>query len=135
YSTRVGSGPFPSELNDETGATIRERGKEYGVSTGRARRCGWFDAVAARYAVRINGIELIAVTLLDVLDAFDEIPIAVGYRLKGGQVIREFPADTASLEGATAEYVVAKGWKSELSAARCFDDLPPAAKDYLRRLE
>src|SRR6185436_3653482 len=110
----VGSGPMPTELKDATGELIRERGREYGVSTGRARRCGWFDAVAARYAVRINGIDRLALTLLDVLDVFDEIPIAVGYKVKGGEVLREFPADTALLEGATPELVIAKGWKSEL---------------------
>ena len=135
YTTRVGGGPMPTELDDATGELLRERGREYGVSTGRPRRCGWFDAVAGRYAVRVNGVDMLAVTLLDVLDEFDEIKVGVGYRTPGGEVLRHLPADTALLASATVEYETLPGWRTPLGGVRRFDDLPPAAKAYVARLE
>ena len=134
YSTRVGEGPFPTEDTGAAGALLRERGHEYGTVTGRPRRCGWFDAVAARYAARINGMDSAALTLLDVLDAFDEIRICTAYRHKGS-LLKEFPSEPWVLSSCEPEYTLLKGWKKETTACRKFDELPAAALDYVRTLE
>lgn len=133
YSTRVGLGPFPTEIHDETGRVIRERGREYGTTTGRPRRCGWFDAVAARYSATINALDSAALTLFDVLDVFDEIPICTGYRWRGME-IEDFPAEPWVLEEAEPMYEVLPGWRMETSRARKMADLPPNARRYVDRI-
>lgn len=133
YSTRVGLGPFPTEILDETGRLIRERGREYGTTTGRARRCGWFDGVAARYSSTINGLDAAALTLLDVLDVFEEVSICVAYRWRGME-IAEFPAEPWVLEEAEPIYEVLPGWRTETSHARKMADLPPNARRYIDRI-
>jgi len=134
YGTRVGEGPFPTEDTGPMGDLIRERGHEYGTVTGRPRRCGWFDAVAARYAVRVSGMDSAALTLLDVLDALDEIRVCTGYRHKGS-LLEEMPADWSILKSCEPEYVTVKGWKQDTTGCRSWDDLPAAAQDYVRTLE
>ena len=131
YCTRVGGGPFPSELEDENGERLRENGAEFGVVTGRPRRCGWFDAVAARYAARLNGLTSAVITKLDVLSGFDRIGIVTGYRL-GGKPVGFGAAGQAGLQ-LDVEYV--EGWRDDLSAVRRIEDLPPAALSYVRRIE
>ncbi len=134
YTTRVGEGPFPTELKDQVGERIRERGGEYGATTGRPRRCGWFDAVVVNHSVRINGIREMAITKLDVLNGFDRIKICVGYRL-GGKVIRQVPSNLEMLKSAEPVYEELEGWKTEIKAAKSFNDLPGNAQRYLRRIE
>jgi len=134
YSTRVGEGPFPTEERGPVGDRIRERGNEYGTVTGRPRRCGWFDAVAARYASRLNGMDSAALTLLDVLDDFDEVRICTGYRYKG-DVIERFPSEPWIFAGAEPVYKVLKGWRKPTTACRSFDDLPEEASAYVRAIE
>lgn len=134
YSTRVGGGPMPAELTKDTGELIRQRGREWGVNTGRPRRTGWFDAVAARQTSRLNGVTEIALTLLDVLDVFDEIGICTGYDF-GDLVIDHVPALLDSLEGAAPRLEFLPGWNEDLTAARSFDALPVAAVDYLAAIE
>jgi adenylosuccinate synthase len=134
YSTRVGEGPFPTEDTAEAGQLLRERGHEYGTVTGRPRRCGWFDAVAARYAARLNGMDCAALTLLDVLDAFDEIQVCTGYRYEG-RTIQDFPAEPWILPACEPVYVKVKGWKQETTACRTLQDLPAGAIDYVKTLE
>jgi len=134
YCTRVGSGPFVTELACATGDLIRERGREYGTTTGRPRRCGWFDAVAARHSVRINALDGIALTLLDVLDAFDEVKVCTAYEFEG-QRYDEFPAAPWVLEGASPVYETLPGWKSEIFGCRDWDALPARARDYVAYLE
>ncbi len=112
YATRVGSGPFPTELDDAIGEGIRERGAEYGTTTGRPRRCGWFDAVAARFAVEVSGIDAIALTKLDILDGVDEIKVATSYRLPDGSTIDTFPADAEVAEALEPIYETRPGWSS-----------------------
>src|ERR1043165_8707934 len=109
YTTRVGEGPLPTELTDEMGNRLRESGQEYGASTGRPRRCGWYDAVAVRYAVRINGLDALALTKLDVLDGIEALQICTGYRC-GGEVLSEMPADTAQLATCEPIYETLSGW-------------------------
>ena len=133
YSTRVGRGPLPTELTGEAGALIRERGREYGTTTGRPRRCGWFDGVAGRYSVAVNGLDSIALMLFDVLDVFDEIPVCVGYRWKDMD-ISEFPAEPWVLAEAQPVYEVLPGWRADTSAARKVEDLPRNARRYVDRL-
>ena len=135
YTTRVGEGPMPTELSDATGERLRESGQEYGASTGRPRRCGWFDAVVVRYSARINGLDGLALTKLDVLDGLPEVLLCVGYRTAGGVEIREFPADLRVLEGATAIYERMPGWTSPTKGATRFEALPTEAQNYVRRLE
>ena len=130
YTTRVGGGPFVTELEDDTGEHLRRRGNEFGTTTGRPRRCGWLDAVAARYARRLNGVDLLAVTKLDVLDELDEIKICTGYR-HGGKIYREMPAQLHILAEAEPEYRSVKGWKTSTIGALNLADLPQAARDYL----
>ncbi len=133
YTTRVGEGPFPTELLDDTGELIREQGQEYGASTGRPRRCGWFDAVVVNYSRRINNIDSLVITKLDVLDVLDEIKICTGYRYKG-DLLKTVPADVRILEQCRPEYLTVKGWKQKTHEIRDFEDLPAIAQDYLKRL-
>lgn len=133
YSSRVGSGPFPTELFDETGHELRERGHEYGTTTGRARRVGWFDAVAARRVVRLNGVTEIALTLLDVLDAFDPIQVGVGYELDG-QRIDTVPTISTDYDRVTPILEPSAGWLEDISAVRSADALPPRAIEYVERI-
>ncbi|HEY63953.1 MAG TPA: adenylosuccinate synthase [Caldilineae bacterium] len=132
YSTAVGAGPFPVELKDEVGERLREIGGEYGATTGRPRRCGWFDAVAVRRSAWLNGFTGLAITKLDVLDSFPEIKICVGYRLDG-EVIKHVP-DTPVLEQVTPVYETWPGWQTSTRDARTWDDLPEAARAYLNRI-
>ena len=133
YTTRVGEGPFPTELHDETGNLIREHGQEYGASTGRPRRCGWFDTVVVSYSRRINNLDTLVITKLDVLDSPDEIKICTGYRYKN-DILKSFPPDIQVLEECRPEYETVKGWKQSTSDIREYNDLPVLAKDYLNRL-
>ncbi|MGQ9455732.1 MAG: adenylosuccinate synthase [Armatimonadota bacterium] len=133
YTTRVGAGPCPTEHKDSIGDRIRERGREYGTTTGRPRRCGWFDAVAVRYAARVNGVSAIAVTLLDVLSGFDTVQICVGYSIDGKQTT-EFTTDVDSLWKAVPIYEELPGWTEEIGDARVFDDLPASARRYVERI-
>jgi adenylosuccinate synthase len=134
YTTRVGSGPFPTELKDATGVKLKERGHEFGATTGRPRRCGWFDTVLVRYAVRVNGLSGIAVTKLDVLDECEEIKIGTGYRYRG-EVLQEMPLEPAVLEKCEPVYETAKGWGQSTTGMTQFDRLPKEAKQYLSKLE
>jgi adenylosuccinate synthase len=134
YSTRVGGGPMPTELLDETGQLIRERGREYGTSTGRPRRTGWFDGVAARHVARLNGVTEVAVTLTDVLDPFEEIQVCTGYDLDG-EVTNRVPALVEDYLRIKPVYDSVAGWSRDITAARVADDLPENARNYLKRLE
>ncbi len=131
YTTRVGSGPFPTELFDDNGAHMAERGVEFGTTTGRPRRCGWLDLVALKYATRLNGATSLAMTKLDVLAGLDTLSVAVRYRSKEGAVLDEFPYHQSVLHSATPEYVELPGFGDEIVDARSEDDLPPAAREYL----
>jgi adenylosuccinate synthase len=134
YCTRVGEGPFPTELNDALGEKLREIGGEYGATTGRPRRCGWFDGVTSRHAVQINGIEEVAITKLDVLSGLDEIKFGIAYQHNGTKTDR-MPTDTKVLAQCRPVYKSFKGWKEDLSKVRRYEDLPKAAKIYLNFLE
>lgn len=134
YCTRVGSGPMPTELLDETGNLIREHAQEYGTTTGRARRCGWFDAVAARFSTRVNGYTKLAITRLDVLDNLPTLKICTGYELDGRRT-ESFPAVAAALERCRPIYEEMAGWMEPTSGVREFDRLPAAARRYVSRLE
>jgi adenylosuccinate synthase len=123
-----------TELDNEEGALIRERGHEYGTTTGRPRRCGWFDAVAARYSVRINGMSGIALTLMDVLDTFDEVKVCVAYEFEGRR-LTDFPAGLWVLEGATPIYETVPGWKSDIYGLTDWNALPANARAYVGYLE
>jgi adenylosuccinate synthase len=133
YTTRVGNGPFPTEITGPFGETIRKIGAEYGATTGRPRRCGWFDAVIARYATRINGLSSLAITKLDVLDTLSEISICTGYRY-GDRVLTNFPVDSDVLEKVEPIYETHPGWESSTKDIRDFDKLPPKAVSYLNRI-
>jgi adenylosuccinate synthase len=134
YTTRVGGGPFPTELLDEHGAYLQKRGNEYGAVTGRPRRTGWFDAAVVRYAVMLNGFDALALTKLDVLDEFDEINISTGYRCRG-ELLEDMPYGANVLAECEPVYETLPGWKATTSRTTNFDELPPAAKDYVRRVE
>ncbi len=134
YSTRVGGGPFPTELLDETGDRIRERGREYGTTTGRPRRCGWLDVVAVRYAAMICGADALACTLLDVLSGLDELKICTAYR-RGGQRTERFLPDAEDLEGWVPEYETLPGWSEEIVDTSDRSGLPANAQRYLERIE
>ena len=134
YTTRVGEGPLPTELHGAEGDLLRESGREYGASTGRPRRCGWYDAVAVRYAVRVNGLDALAVTKLDVLDGLDEIPVCTAYR-HGDGLLTEFPASPAILAGCEPVYERLRGWSRPTAGVRRYGDLPPEARAYLARIE
>ena len=133
YCTRVGNGPFPTELLDATGERLRTIGQEFGATTGRPRRCGWFDAVALRYSAMINGITRIAITKLDVLDTFEEIKICVGYEVKGKR-LKSFPTDLTTLERITPVFESFPGWKEPISSVRSYADLPSDARRYVEAL-
>ena len=134
YTTRVGEGPLPTELSGPLAERLRETGQEYGASTGRPRRCGWFDAVVVRYSVRVNGLDALALTKLDVLDGLDEVLICTGYRTSQG-VINEFPADLRSLVGVEPVYVRVPGWSRPTRGVTEFDRLPAEAQRYVHKLE
>jgi len=134
YTTRVGNGPLPTESLDASGEQLRKVGAEFGAVTGRPRRCGWFDATVVRYAVRVNGLTGLAVTKLDVLDGFGEIPVGTEYRI-GREACEEMPADVSRLEQVTPQYEVLPGWRRPTGAARRLADLPPEARAYLDRLQ
>ena len=134
YTTRVGNGPLPTEADAAQAARIRDLGGEFGATTGRPRRCGWFDAVVVRYAVRINGLTDLAVTKLDVLDSFAEIPVCVGYRLDGGS-LDSMPADLERIDRVEPIYETLPGWQRPVGEARRLADLPAAARAYLDRLQ
>jgi adenylosuccinate synthase len=134
YSTRVGSGPFPTELTDATGQLLGDRGAEYGVVTGRRRRCGWFDAVLVRQAVKVGGIQGLALTKLDVLDGLAELKICTGYRIRG-EHFRHLPAAPGAQAAAQPEYEVMEGWSGSSRGARSVADLPAQAVKYVRRIE
>jgi adenylosuccinate synthase len=133
YTTRVGEGPFPTELLGDTGDAIRGRGMEYGASTGRPRRCGWFDAVVARYAGMINNLDTLVVTKLDVLDGLKQIKICTGYRYKG-EVLDSFPPDVHVLKACKPVYKTVPGWSRNTAGICDFQELPALAQDYLKRL-
>jgi adenylosuccinate synthase len=133
YSSRVGSGPFPTELFDETGNELRERGNEYGTTTGRARRVGWFDAVAARRVARLNGVTEIALTLLDVLDTFDPIQIGVGYELDG-EPISVVPTISGDYDRVRPVLSPIAGWLEVITSIRSSDELPPNVHAYIARI-
>ncbi|MCL5960705.1 MAG: adenylosuccinate synthase [Chloroflexi bacterium] len=138
YSTRVGKGPIPTELTDATGEYIREQGgeghQEYGTTTGRPRRCGWFDAVAARFVARLNGLSGAAITRLDVFDGLPTIKVCAAYRLRG-DLIRDFPSDLSALAEVEPVYEEYPGWLSPTAGVRSYEDLPANARAYLSRLE
>jgi len=134
YTTRVGSGPFPTELNDDRGEYLRKSGGEYGVTTGRSRRCGWFDAVIARYATRVNGITDFFLTKLDVLSGLDTVPICVGYTV-GGVRTDDMPMTQTDIHHAVPVYEEMPGWWEDISKARTFEDLPVNAQNYVLRIE
>ncbi|OFX13167.1 MAG: adenylosuccinate synthase [Armatimonadetes bacterium RBG_16_58_9] len=133
YTTRVGAGPCPTEMRDETGDRIREQGNEYGTTTGRPRRCGWFDAVAVRYSARINGVACIALSLLDVLSGFDTLKICTAYDIEGRRV-HDFPSAAAVLAKAIPIYEEMPGWDEDISQVRSFHDLPASARRYVERI-
>ena len=134
YTTRVGSGPFPTELNDGTGELLRERGAEYGATTGRPRRCGWFDAAALRRSIQINGVSGLCITKLDVLDGMDEVQVCTGYRVDG-KLYNLLPAGAEDTERCEPVYEVHPGWKDSTVGIQEFDRLPSGARNYLDRLQ
>jgi adenylosuccinate synthase len=133
YTTRVGEGPFPTELRDSVGEHIRARGREYGTVTGRPRRCGWFDAVLARYSAKICGVHALAVMLLDVLSELDELSICVAYECRGERRAVP-PSDTEQLAECTPVYIKKPGWRRDIAGVRRLSDLPAQARDYLDTL-
>jgi adenylosuccinate synthase len=134
YTTRVGGGAFPTELENEHGEHLRRRGNEFGTVTGRPRRCGWLDLPVLRTAAMLNGLDEIALTKLDVLDEFDEIPVCTGYKVRG-ESWKTFPAFAVAHNDYQPEYRTFKGWKSSTAGMTSYDELPQAAKDYVRFLE
>jgi adenylosuccinate synthase len=130
YTTRVGLGPFPTELLDDTGENLRKLGAEYGATTGRPRRCGWFDAFLVKYSATINGIEEAAVTKLDVLSSFKEIKICTGYTLNG-RILKSYPTDVQRLSEVVPVYETLNGWNKDISECRTYSELPSEAKEYL----
>jgi adenylosuccinate synthase len=134
YTTRVGGGPFPTEQENEVGQTLGERGREFGTVTGRPRRCGWFDAVLVRQAIKVNGIDGIALTKLDVLDGFDELKVCVGYKL-GDKVLDHLPASTVGQARVEPIYETLEGWSDSTQGARSWADLPATTIKYVRRIE
>jgi adenylosuccinate synthase len=134
YTTRVGGGPLPTEFDEAMGERVRSLGNEFGATTGRPRRCGWFDAVVVRYAVRVNGLTALAVTKLDVLDTLERIGLCTGYEV-GGECIEEFPGDIADLDGIRPRYEWFEGWRTPTGAVRQLADLPTQARAYLDRVE
>jgi len=133
YTTRVGEGPFPTELTDAIGEEIRRRGQEFGASTGRPRRCGWFDAVVVHYARLVNNLDTLVITKLDVLDELKEIKICTGYRYKG-KTLDSFPPEIQVLEQCQPEYITVRGWNQRTAGIQEFMELPSLARDYLKQL-
>ncbi|MCB5251251.1 MAG: adenylosuccinate synthase [Candidatus Cloacimonadales bacterium] len=134
YFTRVGSGPFPTELHDNLGEQIRRQGNEFGSTTGRPRRCGWFDAVAAKYSVMINGIDNVALTLLDVLSGIEEIKICIAYSIDG-EIVEEFPSDQRVLEEVEPVYISMDTWSDDITQCKTWESLPLNAQLYVRKIE
>ena len=135
YCTRVGSGPFPSELDNAVGQQLRDQGNEYGATTGRPRRCGWFDAVQARYACSLNGLDGVFLTNLDVLSGFEELAVCVAYRFEDGTETTEFPGDLSCLSKITPVYQSMPGWSEDITAARSLEELPDTCRAYVAFLE
>ncbi len=135
YTTRVGNGPFPTELNDDTGALIRERGGEYGTTTGRPRRTGWFDAVIMRHAVRVNGLTAIAINKLDTLAGIGTLKVCTAYRKSDGTMLNDFPVTLEELADCKPIYEEIEGYDGDLSGCRSFDELPEKCRKYISRLE
>ena len=134
YTTRVGAGPFPTEQLNPIGEQLQDVGREWGVTTGRKRRCGWLDLVVVRYSTAINGYTKLNITKLDVLDGFSELKVATSYEIDG-KVVDYFPADLNALERAEVRYETLKGWNSQTTGCKSYDDLPQEAKDYVRFIE
>ena len=134
YTTRVGKGPFPTELHDDTGQAIRDKGHEYGTTTGRPRRCGWLDGVILRYAVRVNGITGLCLTRLDTLGGFDRVRVCTAYDMEG-RTVTDFPARLKDLAKCEPVYTELNGWSSDISHIRSFDDLPHEARQYIAFIE
>jgi adenylosuccinate synthase len=134
YSTRVGGGPFPTELSDETGQKIRDIGREYGTTTGRPRRCGWFDAVAVRYTARLSGVHYLSLMMMDVLSHFDSIQVCVAYDLRGERITR-FPCLAEDLRDCVPIYETMPGWNTDVSGVRKLEDFPLNARKYIERIE
>jgi adenylosuccinate synthase len=134
YATRVGSGPFPTELLEETGEALRQAGREFGSTTGRPRRCGWYDALVARYAVRVNGLSGIAITKLDVLSGLQTVKVCTGYSFQG-TVLDEIPASLEVMEQCTPIYEELPGWPEDITGAKSMTDLPENARSYVARIE
>lgn len=135
YTTRVGKGPFPTELDDEIGETIRNKGGEFGTTTGRPRRTGWFDAVIVRHSVRVNGLSSLAINKLDTLGGIGDLKVCVAYKKPDGTVIENFPATLEELADCVPVYETLKGFDDDISSCRSFDELPEACKKYIERLE
>jgi Adenylosuccinate synthetase (EC 6.3.4.4) len=134
YTTRVGEGPFPTELNDEIGLTLRKKGGEFGATTGRPRRCGWIDIVALKHANRVNGFTYLALTKLDVLTGLEKIKVCRAYKLEGKEV-SEFPASIHTLKNCEPVYEETDGWQEDLAGIKKYNDLPRNAKKYIKLLE
>ena len=134
YVTRVGTGPFPTELTDAVGAGLAKRGNEFGSVTGRPRRCGWLDLPALKRSLQINGVDGLCITKLDVLDGMDEIKLCTSYRMNG-RVVNLIPTGAEAVAECTPVYETLPGWKSSTVGARTFDALPPTAREYLTRIE
>ena len=135
YCTRVGEGPFPTELDDAVGQRLRDQGNEYGATTGRPRRCGWFDAVQARYACASNGLDGVFLTNLDVLSGFEQVGVGVGYRLPGGETVRDYPGQMSSVAGVEPVVEMLEGWEEDITGAQSLDELPPSCRAYVAFLE
>ncbi|MCD4728315.1 MAG: adenylosuccinate synthetase, partial [Pirellulales bacterium] len=133
YNTRVGGGPFPTEQDNATGEKIRRQGNEYGTVTRRPRRCGWFDAVAARYTARLSGADSLALMLLDVLSGISELKICTAYELDGRRIV-DFPSHVDDLRRVVPVYETLPGWQEEIDGAAAIDDLPPTARKYVERI-
>jgi adenylosuccinate synthase len=134
YTTRVGNGPLPTEFDEPLQSQVRALGNEFGATTGRARRCGWFDALVVKYATRVNGLSDLAVTKLDVLDTLPELKICTGYEIDG-DVHEDFPSDLLALEKVVPRYETYPGWRTSTASARALSDLPSEARRYLDRIE
>jgi adenylosuccinate synthase len=134
YTTRVGGGPFPTELSDSVGERLRQRGQEFGATTGRPRRTGWFDAAALKRSIQLNGVSGLCITKLDVLDGAESLKICVGYEI-GGKVSDILPVGAEELESCVPVYEAQPGWKQSTVGVKQFDALPKAARDYLKRIE
>ncbi|MCP4177412.1 MAG: adenylosuccinate synthase [bacterium] len=133
YCTRVGEGPFPSELHGEEGEELRSYGHEFGATTGRPRRCGWFDAVSARYSCMVNGVNKLAITKLDILDEYDALKVCTAYKVDG-KVVADMPSDTSEIARAVPIYETFPGWKAPTTNAQSFSELPLAAQNYLKKI-